>query len=376
MTLKSQRTRDDVLRAPSIADVARLAGVSTQTVSRVSTGAQNVSPGTRSIVLEAMERVGYTPNVAARALRRGSSRTFGVIAHQFSRTGESRTVEAVVEAARRRGYTISLVDVEQASNTDVEEAVARLQEQLIDGLIVIRHETETPDDLRIPTSMPVVVSDARFVGHHDAVGAEQFVGTTDAIDHLLDLGHATVHHIAGPPNSSPASIRLEAWRTALARRGREVPEPLAGDWTAASGYCAGVRLAATPGVTAVFAGNDEMAVGAMLALHQAGLRVPQDVSVIGFDNIPLAEFLNPPLTTVAQDFGQVGVELVDLLLEQITTRARDGAAPVRGTVSAEDTWARAEKASRLTRETRPTARRVVPATLVVRASTAPPPTAR
>jgi len=328
---------------PSIGDVAKIAGLSPQTVSRVSTGALNVRPETRQRVLDAMEKVGYSPNNAARALRYGSFRTIGLVAHRLSRTGESRTMEAVVEAARRERYTVTLVDVESPSSQDVDEAVQRLTHQSIDGLVIIRAETATPTALALPPRLPVVVSDSRFVGHHPAVGADQTAGTTAAVRHLLDLGHATVHHLAGPDDSGPAEQRVQAWKAALTDAGRPVPAPLVGDWSARSGFDLGRRIADDPAVTAVFCANDEMAAGLVRALSEAGRRVPDDVSVVGFDDIPLADYLWPPLTTVHQDFTQIGEGLVDLLMRQI----HDGVQLADEHVS-------------------------IPTHLVVRASTAPP----
>ncbi|NKX92578.1 LacI family DNA-binding transcriptional regulator [Sanguibacter hominis ATCC BAA-789] len=305
---------------PSIGDVAALAGVSAQTVSRVSTGADVVRPETRERVLAAMEELGYSPNNAARALRMGSFGVLGVVAHRLSRAGESHTIDALVEAARRERFTVNLVDVENPASTGVDEAVRRLSHQAIDGLVIIRAETVTPETLALPPHLPVVVSDSRFVGHHPAVGADQEGGTRDAIAHLLGLGHRTVHHLAGPADSGPASQRVNAWRASLEAHGCEVHEPLRGDWTAASGYALGSRFASDPAVTAVFCANDEMAAGLMLALHELGRRVPEDVSVVGFDDIPLSRYLWPPLTTVKQDFARIGEELVHLLVEQVRNR--------------------------------------------------------
>jgi DNA-binding LacI/PurR family transcriptional regulator len=329
---------------PSIGDVARLAGVSAQTVSRVSTGSEPVRPETRERVLEAMRQLGYAPNHAARALRRGNFRSIGLIAHRVIRTGESKTIEAVIEAARREGYSVSLVDVQTPSSSDVTEAVQQLSHQAIDGLVIIRAETATPTALALPPTMSVVVSDSRFVGHHPAVGADQIGGSRAAVEHLLELGHRTVHHIAGPDDSGPAALRATAWEQTLRAAGREVPPLVRGDWSAGSGYQLGHELARRDDITAVFAANDEMACGLVHALHEAGRRVPEDVSVIGFDDIDLAEHLWPPLTTVRQEFQQIGNELVEILMRQLKDR--------RELVDLH---------------------RTVPAPLVVRASTAPPP---
>ncbi|MDR1799164.1 MAG: LacI family DNA-binding transcriptional regulator [Bifidobacteriaceae bacterium] len=343
-------TRSRQATGPSISDVARLAGVSAQTVSRVSTGTGPVRHETKERVLAAMAALGYSPNTAARALKYGSYRTFGIVAHQLARTGESRTIEAVVEAARGAGYTVTLVDVESPSSSGVNEAMVRLTQQAIDGLIIIRAETVTPTALTLPPNLPVVVSDSRLASHHPAVGTDQVTGTRQAVEHLLALGHRTVHHLAGPDSSDPARIRAATWRATLLAAGREVPALLTGDWTSEAGYRVGQELAVatTSGPTearptAVFTSNDEMAFGLIRALHEHGLRVPQDISVAGFDDIPLAAYLWPPLTTVHQDFPAIGSALVELLLRQLNQR-----------------------------EVLTDTRVVVPTRLVVRESTAPP----
>jgi DNA-binding LacI/PurR family transcriptional regulator len=328
---------------PSIGDVARLAGVSAQTVSRVSTGAVPVRPETRRRVLAAMTELGYSPNMAARALRYGSFGTIGVIAHRLNRTGEFSTVEAVVEAARRESYVVTLMELETPSLADVSQAVARLSHVSVDGLIVIRAERGTPDTLALPPGLPLVVSDSRFAGAHPTVGADHAGGAAAAVRHLLDLGHATVHHLAGPADSDPASVRLTAWRNELARAGLAAPEVLAGDWSAQSGYQAGLEIARRRDVTAVFAANDEMAIGLVRALHEVGRPVPGEVSVVGFDDIPLAGYLWPPLTTVRQDYDGIGQNLIALLLRQM----RDGPSGQLDRV-------------------------LIPAELVIRSSTAPP----
>jgi DNA-binding LacI/PurR family transcriptional regulator len=307
---------------PSMFDVAVRAGVSAQTVSRVSMGATNVRPATRDKVLAAMSELGYSPNSAARALRYGTFQTIGVITHKFSRTGESRTVEAIVEAARSAQYTVTLVDVESPVSTEVSDAVTRLSNQSIDGLVIIRAESVTPAMLSIPAGLPVVVSDSRFVGHHPAVGADQLEGSRRAVEHLLGLGHRTVHHVAGPDSSGPSQLRIDGWRAALDQAERPAPPIIRGDWTGRSGYEAGKRIARDTDATAVFCANDEMAIGVMHALHEAGRRIPADVSVAGFDDIALAADVWPPLTTVRQDFAQIGERLLELLLRQIRNGER------------------------------------------------------
>lgn len=328
---------------PSIEDVAKLAGVSAQTVSRVSTGADVVRPATRERVLKAMQQLGYTPNRAARALRNGSYGAIGLVAHRFGRTGEALTTEAVVRAAEAEDYSVTLLTVRDPIGEGWEPAAHRLPHQAIDGLIIIRAEGATAESLALPRGMPVAVSDSRFSGHYPSVVADQVQGSRDATQHLLDLGHRTVHHIAGPEGSGPARVRTAAWQRCLEEAGIRPPALHRGDWTAESGYLAGRELAADPSVTAVFCANDEMSFGLLRALHEAGRRVPDDVSVVGFDAIELSGYATPPLTTVRQDFDQIGVELVRLVVGQV----RHGFEAVHDRV-------------------------LIPTDLIIRSSTAPP----
>ena len=316
-------------RGVSMADVARLAGVSSQTVSRVSTGNPGVLEATRRQVLDAMRQLGYRPNSAARALKRGEFRTIGVILFTLATTGNSRTVEAIVALPTRDG---------------VLGAFTRLGELAVDGVIVIM-EVHLLDaaNLTLPPGMQVVVVDSDAGDRYPVVDTDQADGARQGVRHLLDLGHHTVWHLAGPAESFASERRAQAWRAVLEEAGRPVPPVERGDWSALSGYRAGLRLADQPDCTAVFAANDQMALGVLRALHERGRRVPEDVSVVGFDDLPDAASYLPPLTTVRQDFAEVGRRCVQGLLEQI----RD---------------VRAEPGTVL-----------VPTTLILRSSTAPPP---
>ena len=153
---------------------------------------------------------------------------------------------------------------------------------------------------------------------------DQFEGARLAVQHLLDLGHRTVWHISGESDSIEARDRMDGWGRTLEAAGAVIPLAIGGDWSARSGYRAGLMLADQPGVTAVFAGNDQMALGLLRAFAERGIRVPQDVSVVGFDDIPEAAYLSPPLTTVRQDFDEVGRRSIRLLLELLES---EGHAP-------------------------------------------------
>ncbi|AVM62117.1 LacI family transcriptional regulator [Actinomyces sp. oral taxon 897] len=311
-----------------MSDVARLAGVSAQTVSRVSMGAGNVRPATREKVLKAMNQLGYSPNRAAQALRRGSFRAIGVLTQQIQRTGEALTTAGVLEAATRADYTVNLVQVERPESEDLRQAVYRLSHQAVDGLVVVQAGRAGPEHLSLPPTLPVAVSDSALVGYYPSASADQVQGVRDAVGHLLGLGHRTVHHVTGPEGSQSALIRRATWAACLREAGAPVPEPVPGDWSAAAGYRAGLRLADDPGVTAVFCGNDELALGLIRAMHERGRSVPGDVSVVGFDGLALGEFSFPPLTTVRQDFRRHGREMVALVLEQVASGPADGSRSV------------------------------------------------
>ncbi|MEU1132031.1 LacI family DNA-binding transcriptional regulator [Streptomyces sp. NPDC005900] len=327
-----------------MADVARLAGVSSQTVSRVSNGYAGVTEETRLEVLAAMKELGYRPNSAARALKRGEFRTIGVITFTLSTTGNVRTLEAIATSAAQEGYAVTLLPVAVPTQDEVRGAFSRLGELAVDAVIVIM-EVHLLDaaTLSLPPHVQVVVADSDAGDRYTVVDTDQTGGTRAAVRHLLDLGHRTVWHLAGPAESFAAQRRADAWRAALVEEGRFVPPPVRGDWSAESGYRAGLELAPRDDCTAVFAANDQMALGLLRALHERGREVPRDVSVIGFDDIPESGSFLPPLTTVHQDFAEVGRRCVEGVLRQV----RQGAAE-RGTT-------------------------LVPTRLVLRDSTAPPP---
>ncbi|MFF5897275.1 LacI family DNA-binding transcriptional regulator [Streptomyces argenteolus] len=306
-------------REASIDDVARRAGVSGQTVSRVANGRSNVGAATRERVLKAMRELGYRPNSAARALRSGRFRSIGVIVFTLTSYGNLRTLEAVAAAATERRYTITLMPLERPTHADVNVALDRLGEQAVDGVIVLieSHLIGAAEEARLHRGVPVVTVDSRVAGRSPVVDTDQVAGARLATEHLLGLGHETVWHVAGPRDSDSAVLRLRGWRETLRAHGRPVPEPVHGDWYADSGYTAGRRLSAEPGVTAVFAANDQMALGVLRALTEARLRIPEDVSVAGFDDMPESRNFIPPLTTVHQDFAAIGRTAVRALAQEI-----------------------------------------------------------
>lgn len=297
-----------------MADVARLAGVAPITVSRVINGHPLVTPETRARVQLAIDELGYRSNMAARTLAGGRSRVLGVISLETSFYGPAGALFGIEAAARTTGHMVSLVTVRDASVQELRAGIQHLQDAHAEGVIVIAPLHQAVEALKvIDPSVPLVVtSDA--TGIPAAVGIDQALGARLATAHLLDLGHGTVHHLRGRKGWIDADARVDGWRRELRARRRPVPRVLLGDWSPRSGYDAGRRLAADPNVTAIFAANDSMALGVMLALREAGRDVPVEVSVVGFDDTPESEFYSPPLTTVRQDLDDVGRRGVDLLL--------------------------------------------------------------
>lgn len=307
-------------RSPSMADVAARAGVSHQTVSRVLRDHPNVRVTTRERVLAAIDELGYRPNHAARVLVTGRSGALGVISLNSTLYGPASMLYAVEEASRSAGYSVTVATVRAVDLASLREGVQRLLDRAVDGIVVIAplaSASEAIEDL--PVGVPVVAVEGDPSTPPSVVRVDQVSGARVATEHLLAAGHRTVWHVAGPTEWFDAQGRITGWRTALADAGVEAPEPLSGDWSAASGYAAGRELARTPQVTAVFAANDQMALGVYRALRERGLRVPDDISVVGFDDIPEAAYLTPALTTMRQDFAAVGTRALRALLHQIET---------------------------------------------------------
>ncbi len=304
-------------------DVARAAAVSHQTVSRVLNGHPNVRPATRERVLAAIEQLGYRPNLAARALASGRSTQLGLVTLNTMLLGPVATMYAVELAARSAGYSVSVTSVRSIDRHSLSESVSRLVQQAVAGVIIIAPVASRDSALdALPPDLPAVVVEADPESAVSAVTVDSRLGASLATRHLLELGHRTVFHICGPRDWIEAQQRVVGWRTTLEQAGAPVPEVIVGDWSAQSGYDAGRVLAALPQATAVFAANDNMALGLLRALSELGRAVPRDISIVGFDDIAEAGFFTPPLTSVRQDFAEMGRRSVELLLRQVETGAR------------------------------------------------------
>jgi len=308
-----------VARDPAMTDVARLAGVSHQTVSRVLNGHPNVREQTRLRVRAAIAQLGYRPNKAARALVTGRSQLIGVIAQNSSLYGPSSLLGAFESAAAEAGFTVSLRRVKVLDRESIAEAVEHHRDTRVAGIVAIAPTASANEALAdVPAGVPLVTVDGDPARATPLVTVDQAAGAFDATKHLLDAGHATVWHVSGPPDWFDSAGRVRGWQQALEAAGVEVPPLVSADWSSASGYRAGQMLARMPEVTAVFAANDHLALGILRAMHERGRRVPDTVSVVGFDDVPEAAYFIPPLTTVRPDFAAVARETLDLLLAQVS----------------------------------------------------------
>jgi DNA-binding LacI/PurR family transcriptional regulator len=304
-------------RPASILDVAAAAGVSYQTVSRVINGHPSVRSTTRELVMAAIEELGFRPNRAARLLRGVHARSVTVLTSNTSLYGYQAAIQGIEEAARAAAFSVGVRVVDSDQPLEVAAAVKRATDPG-GSLIVIAHDqagimalSAVPPD--IPVAAMVEAPAAEPAPDKPWVWLDDRKAAVEATRYLLSLGHRTVHYLA-IPSSTHASQRQAGWRQALEETGAPVPAPVQCGWTPRSGYQTGQRLAADPEVTAVLCGNDDLALGVMRAMHAAGLSVPGDVSVVGFDDTPVAEFLTPPLTTVRLDFAELGRACFALLL--------------------------------------------------------------
>lgn len=296
-------------RTPSVSlqDVAKAAGVSPQTVSRVANGSAAVKPATRIAVEEAMHRLGYRPNYAARALKHGRFNNIGVVLFNMTTFGNARILDGIVSAANANDYSVTIQIMRNDTERTITAAIDRIKQQPVDGVVMVM-EQATADFVGYepPQELPVVFITEGPADHCPTIDADQYGCSTAIVDYLLSKGHRTVYHIAGPSSSRAAQSRARGWRDALKSVGITPPPTYIGDWNADSGYQAGLALAHESDCTAVYAANDQMAYGAILGLQAAGKRVPQDVSVIGVDDSLTGTVPRLNLTTMRMKFTDIG----------------------------------------------------------------------
>ncbi|NYI05075.1 LacI family DNA-binding transcriptional regulator [Allostreptomyces psammosilenae] len=317
----------------SIRDVARAAGVSYQTVSRVINESPSVAPHTRERVLAAVERLGFRRSATAHALAVGQVRTVTVLTGNTTLYGYASTLRGIEQAARATGYAVGIRVLEGESPSDVRAAVQHATDAG-GGVLVIAYDRAgqavweaLPEGLPAAAAVeaPAEVADG---GARPRVWIDDRAAAAEATRYLLALGHRTVHHVAIPASvRGGSSPRALGWSQALREAGAVVPGPAGEGWDATDGHRAGRELARDPAVTAVLCGNDDLALGVVRAMHEAGRSVPASVSVMGFDDAPHAAFLTPALSTVRLDFAQLGRACFHGLLTQLAPDAPSEEAP-------------------------------------------------
>ncbi|MGN6425580.1 MAG: LacI family DNA-binding transcriptional regulator [Leifsonia sp.] len=320
------------VRVPGVREVAAAAGVSRQTVSRVLNAHPSIRPETRERVLAAMADLNFRPNRAARMLTTARSRTLGVLAASASSLfGPASSLDAVETAAREAGYFVTVAHAASLDKEGLEAALDHLLAQAVEGVIVIAPQARAQDAMRaLALDVPSVTLHGAGIEGDDGVFVDQVEGARLATRHLLAAGHRRIAHLCGPADWSEAVARRDGFLAEMASAGAGADAVVSrgGDWTAASGAAIAAELLTDRTITAVFSSNDQMALGVLHAARGLGLGVPGDLAVVGFDDIPEAAFFAPPLTTVRQDFAELGRRCVARLVASIEGGDPGTAAPV------------------------------------------------
>lgn len=301
-------------RAATIRDVAARSGVSVATISRVLNATVPVSDDVRARVLAAARELSYVPHAAARSLSTRSTATFGVVLPDLHGEFFSEVIRGIDLSARRAGYHI-LVSGSHADRAEMRAVLSALRGR-VDGLIVMSPDLE-PETLvsDLPHGLPIVLLNSAVKGW-PSLTIDNYGGARDVVNHLVSLGHGRVAFVGGPIHNIDARDRRRGYRAAIRATGLE-PLELDGLFTEESGFdAARAILQITPRPTAVFTANDAMAIGALSSLRESGVRVPEDIALVGFDDVPIARYLAPPLTTVSvpiAELGRSGFELLHAL---------------------------------------------------------------
>lgn len=288
-------------------DVARRAGVSHQTVSRVLNNHPNIRESTRSRVVQVIEEMNYTPSAVARALRSRRANHMGVLVDDVGRDGSSgNTLRALSDAARSVGYSVGVYSISDEESPQISAGVVELVARGVEALCVLSPRASLLDLLRqqVP-NLPTILIQSEANSLWPSIGVDQRHGARSAVQHLLELGHRTVAHLAGPESSLDARERTEGWRSCVADAGAPKGPLIVGDGTSDFGFECG-RFFDLGDATAIFAGNDHIALGVIHGLQSRGIRVPEDVSIAGFGDSPEARHFLPPLTTVRVDSQALG----------------------------------------------------------------------
>lgn len=304
-------------KAPTLYDVARAAGVSHQTVSRFVKGQTNIRPEVRDRVARAVDELGYRPNLSARALATSRSHRIGALVYEIVEVGPNKIMQGAVTRARQAGYILDLVSLDPNDDDAIEQSIALINQADLAGLMVFAPTARVISALeKVHFTVPVYV-EADDAGYPSGEANWNGIGAELLVDHLAALGHRRFFHVKGPADWFAARARSDGYLQALARRGLvSVGESEAG-WSASAGYDAAMRMPLDAGITAVIASNDQTALGVIAALSKRGVRVPHDVSVVGFDDIPEARFYRPALTSVRLDFAAQGRAAMDRMFRML-----------------------------------------------------------
>ena len=300
-------------------DVARAAQVSHQTVSRVINDNPRVAPETRERVLKVIAELNYHPSRVARSLAAHQTHTLAVITYDLSYYGPTQMVINIEKAARQAGYDLFFANILPDGDNDSAAIVNHIREWAVDGALLIAPVNNIPYAAMLNHlhDIPLILLDHTPNSKLPSVIIDQFSGGYQITRHLLELGHEKICVIQGPMHWNGAIARQQGFEQALREAGLTSVASVEGTWTAASGYLAAKKLLQAGTFTAIVCANDQMAMGAISNLNQKGLRVPQDVSIVGFDDLPEAQYFSPPLTTVRQDFSELGRQGLEYLIELI-----------------------------------------------------------
>ena len=308
----------DKVRAPNIRDVARLAGVSYQTVSRVLNESPSIKESTKQRVLDVIQEIGYRPNQAARTLVTSKSRTIGILSQQTAYYGPTTSITAIEQAAKEAGYRLSITNISSGEYVSIKAGLDYLLSQSIEALVVIAPQVRVFEILaEMSIDVPFVTLQSTDLGGVHSMSVDQVAGARMATRHLIELGHTEIMHISGPQDWIEAEARMQGFLHEINEAELRTRAPILGDWSAHFGYYAGLELLRFRDFSAVFASNDQMALGFMHACRELGLSIPGDMSVVGFDDIPEAAHFFPPLTTVRQNFPEIGRRAVSLLISEL-----------------------------------------------------------
>lgn len=303
----------------NIYDVARLAKVSHQTVSRVLNNNPSIRPETKTRVLKAMESLGYRPSLAARALASSRSKMLGILSSDTDFTGPAAMVHHMEAAARAQGYFVVTVGIDANDEESVQSGIDHLMKLGIEGLALVTPQLRAVEIARAAVSgIPVVTLDSMYRMDELAVSVDNFAGGAAATQHLIDLGHRNIVHISGPQGWFESTTRAAGY-TATMLNANLVPQVIDGDWLIETGYRIGRKLDIdSKEVTALFIANDRMSFGFMHAMRERGIEVPKRLSIVGFDDLEESAYSSPPLTTLRQDFKSLGNRAMNLLLSEIS----------------------------------------------------------